>query len=292
MGSTRALLAVAVAAIAFAWSGPLARLAAPAHPLLVAGGRCAIAAVLLFALRPRAVFGELSRASASAVALAAGAGALLALHFGFFLVGLSQTSLPAAVTLVSLEPVAVVLTAWAWHRVRPGRGEALGVALATLGAVLVARGAGGGRHTLAGDLLVVVAVALYGLYLGAARAAARALPPTTYVTLVYAVAGALLGVACLTVDAQLSVVTPRGWLMISLLALGPTLVGHSLVQWASRSDVSPSVVALVSPGETLGSIAIGAALLGEAPSGREALGAAVVLAGVIVTALAARRADA
>ncbi|MCC6644272.1 MAG: DMT family transporter [Polyangiaceae bacterium] len=288
MGSTRALFAVAVAALAFAWSGPLARLASPAHPLVIAAGRCALAALMLGALRPRALLRELSSAPPLALGLALAAGALLALHFGFFLVGLSRTSLPAAVTLVSLEPVAVVLTAWAWHRVRPARGEALGVALATAGAVIVARGAGGGRHTLAGDLLVVAAVALYGLYLGAARAAARELSPLSYVTLVYALAAAALGVACLAVDASVSAVPARSWAMIGLLALGPTLVGHSLVQWASRAGVSPSIVALVSPGETLGSLVIGAAWLGEAPSGAEALGAAVALTGVVVTARGAR----
>ena len=68
--------------------------------------------------------------------------------------------------------------------------------------------------------------------------------------------------------------------MLAVLALGlvPTLIGHTLVQRVARR-APPVLVALVSPGETVGSLAIGALLMGAPPTVREALGCALVLAG-------------
>ena len=187
---------------------------------------------------------------------------------------------------MSLEPVAVVLTAWVGFGARPTAREGIGVGLATAGALVVAAG-GAGEHHLAGDLLVLLAVALYGLYIGAARALAAEMPPQAYATLVYASAGVLLGgvVAALGVPV-------RGLGEVSIgaivaLALIPTLGGHTLVQWAARHVPAP-VVALVSPGETVGSLAIGALFLHETPRVFEGVGAALALAGVVVT-LGARR---
>ena len=75
------------------------------------------------------------------------------------------------------------------------------------------------------------------------------------------------------------------------LALVPTLIGHSLVQVAARF-ARPGLVALVSPGETVGSLAIGAALMHTFPSSRELLGTAVVLSGTLIAVIAGARDEA
>jgi drug/metabolite transporter (DMT)-like permease len=291
----KAAVVVLIASICFATSGPLARVAYPADPLVIAAGRTALAGGLLLAASAGPTARAVRALSWGKLAQIAGAGALLAAHFWCFLAGLASTSLPAAVTLVSLEPIAVVLTAWAAFGARPSRGEGVGVALATLGALVLVlvglkAGAGGasrGEHTLGGDLLVLAAVALYGLYLGAAKALAGLLPAGAYASLVYLSAGALLAAGAALSGATLAL--PQGaWLAIAALGIIPTLGGHTLVQWATR-HVPASVVALVSPGETVGSLLISAALLGEAPRGLEWLGALLSLGGVGVTLLAQRQ---
>ena len=62
--------------------------------------------------------------------------------------------------------------------------------------------------------------------------------------------------------------------------LGPTLVGHTLVQRAAR-HLPASIVALPSPGETVGALLIGAAM-GLAPTASEWAGAALVTLGAVV----------
>jgi drug/metabolite transporter (DMT)-like permease len=75
--------------------------------------------------------------------------------------------------------------------------------------------------------------------------------------------------------------------MIALLALVPTLVGHTAVQGAARR-LSPSLVALASPAETVGALAIAAVAWGTFASPAELAGALVILGGVGL-AIAAQR---
>lgn len=289
MTSRAAVIFIAVAGSAFATSGPLARLARPAHPLSVAFGRVALASLVLALLEGRALRGQLRGLGARRLLGVGGAGALLALHFGLFIAGLDATSLPAAVSLVSLEPLSVVLFAWALHGIAPDRLERLGVLFASGGAFVVGSGAGVGEHRLAGDLMVIGAVVVYGLYIAAARALRGALPPRSYAALVYGFAALTLA-PVLLVLASLGTALPRpphALLAVALLALVPTLVGHTAVQTAAR-HASPSLVALVSPAETVGGLAIAAVLLGAPPAPIELAGTALILLGVAL-AIAAQR---
>ncbi len=291
----RRVLFVLVASAAYATSGPLARLAAPAHPLAIAFGRVVLAALLLALLDVRGTWTAIRDLPSRARIGVALAGVILALHFGLFTWGLSETSLPAALSLVSLEPLAVVLVAWAAHGIRPRRLEVVGVVLATMGALLVARGAGEGEHRAFGDGVVLCAVLLYGVYVAAARKLRDVVPARQYPALVYASAAVALALvlplASSWPDADGSA---RIWplpgsslVCIGLLALVPTMLGHSLVQTAART-MSPSVVALVSPGETLGGLVIAGAAMHLGPSPIELAGAIVILSGVCAAMFAQR----
>lgn len=282
---------VLVASCAFATAVPLARAARPADPLLVAAARVLIAAVFLSLLDLRAVVRDLRalpRRTAGKIFLV---GALLGAHFALFLCGLDRTSLTAGASLVSLEPLGVVVWAWLLFRERPSRGEQAGVVLATAGAVVVAQDAGQGDHRLAGDLLVVGAVLLFGLYVAAARALKDALPPRTYAAAVYACAAVSLCLALPFLPAGPGTTrAPPGtsWLAILGIAFIPTVIGHTSVQTAART-LSPATVALVCPGETLGGIAISLALLGARPKPLEIAGAAIIVLGSLVAILSIPR---
>ena len=104
-------LFVLFASLTFAVSGPLARWARPTDPLLIAFGRLALAALLLVVIEARALRPALVGLTSRQRLTVLGAGALLAGHFACFQIGLDRTSLPAALSLVSLEPLSVVLCA-------------------------------------------------------------------------------------------------------------------------------------------------------------------------------------
>ncbi len=276
----RTALVLLVASLCFATSGPLGKYAAPLHPVWIGVGRCLLAGVLLGGMGRRhlAGLGALPRRARRLVLLS---GAVLGAHFALFLAGLRLTSLPAAITLVSLEPVSVVLIATIAFRSLPTRSEIAGVCLATVGALLVARAAGQGDHTLTGDLVVVGAVVLYGVYVALSRAIGGEAHQAALSVAVYAGATMTLTATALALRLPIELTPSAAWAVVAL-GIVPTLGGHTLVQW-SASRMPPSRVALVSPGETVGGLAISAALAGALPSTWEALGALVIVLGVLVT---------
>ncbi len=281
-GRGRAIAFVALASTTFAVSSPIARFARPAHPLLVAFGRVALASLILFALDAPGVWRywrEMTPATRWRIFIC---GALLGTHFALFQAGLDATSLPAAVSLVSLEPVGVVFAALVFFREMPSRREQVGVVLATLGAAVIAFAAGTGEHKLAGDLLVLGSVALFGFYVAAARAIRNALPPQHAGSMIYAVAAAVILLVLPLVGAFSNVpeLPFRSFLAITGIALIPTIIGHTSVQAAART-LPPAIVSLVSPGETLGGLVVAALFMNEIPKPQECVGAALILSGVL-----------
>jgi drug/metabolite transporter (DMT)-like permease len=285
----RAAFFVLIASCAFATASPLARWARPADPVFVACARCLLGALVLGALDVRSVWRDVARATRRQRLLVACVGALLALHFALFLVGLDRTSLAAGISLVSLEPLSVVLFAWGMHRIAPTRLELVGVLTATAGACVVARAAGQGEHRLTGDLLVIGAVVVYGLYVAAARSLKSALPARSYAVSVYLSAAIALAVVLPFVPRGGAIwpLPPHSWLAIVGLAIVPTVIGHTMVQTGSRT-LSPSTVALVSPGETIGGMAISMAFMSAHPLPLELIGAVVVLVGATLAIFGAR----
>ena len=285
-GASKELALVALAACAFATASPIAKSIGGLSFAGIGAGRCAVAAVALLAISPVATWRALRALDARRRLALVGAGLLLGAHFGLFLAGLQATSLPAAAALVALEPIAVVVAAWMAFGVRPRRREMAGIAIATLGAAVVSGGAGQGEHRLLGDALVLAAVVIFGAYVAFARGLRDALPTTPYAACVYTVATVALAPLVLVFDARASGIPASTWVGVAALGLVPTLIGHTLVQRAAR-HVSPSLVALASPGETVGAILIGAAM-GHMPAPIEWTGAAIVVVGAVVTVTGAR----
>ena len=158
------------------------------------------------------------------------AGLLLAAHFGLFLGGLATTSLPAAVALVSLEPLAVVVAAWIGFGIRPTRGEGAGVAVASVGAMIVASGAGSGEHRVLGDVLVLGAVVLYGAYVAAARGLRDAMPMMPYAASVYGVAAIALGPLAFVTRGASATAPVGSWCAVVALGSCPR---SSVTRWCS-----------------------------------------------------------
>ena len=270
-----------MAAFAFATSGPLGKVASDVPAVVMACARTGIAAAILALVAPRILARSLRALSGRQRGAVALAGVLLGAHFALFFGGLATTSFAAAVALVSLEPIAVVLAAFFAFGIRPTPRELLGLLVATAGAVVVASGAGVGEHRLVGDLMVLAAVAIYGAYVASARGLRHALPPTPYAAAVYAVSTLFLLPLAIYLGMRAGVPRASSSLAVVGLALVPTLIGHTLVQRVAR-HAPPVLVALVSPGETVGSLAIGALLLGAKPTLREGIGCALVLVGATI----------
>jgi drug/metabolite transporter (DMT)-like permease len=289
----RAPFVLTAAVLGVSLSGPLVRIS-HAHPLVIASWRLAFSLVIIgVALAITGQWRQWRRLTASELAIALGAGALLALHFWSWNTAVGLTSVAASVVLVNTQPVVVALLSAIWLREVPTRRQWIGIAIAMLGALIVASPDFAADRTthavhpraLLGDLLSLFGAATAAVYFVVGRRLRVTLDLWAYVGLVY---GACLVVLLLLVafsGAPLAPQPPREFAIFVALALGPMLLGHTGMNWALK-HAPAYVVNITLLGEPIGATIIAAMLPGirEIPGPATFVGGAVVLAGVLLTA--------
>ena len=216
---------------------------------------------------------------------------MLALHFWSWNASIAYTSVAASVVLVNTQPVVVALLSTFWLRERPSPRQWLGIAIAMLGALIVAlpdfRASDTAAHPQAflGDMLALVGALTAATYFVSGRRLRATLDLWPYVGLVYGSCFVVLLLLVAVTGAPLAPQPPREIAIFAALALGPMLLGHTGLNWALKH--SPAyVVNLTLLGEPVGATIIAALLPGirEVPGLLTLLGGGVVLAGILVTA--------
>jgi len=290
-GSARSpALVLTLALLGMSFAGPLVRLS-HAHPLAIATWRLGfslviIAAVLLATGGWRAWGGLRARE----LALACGAGVLLALHFWSWNASIAMTTVAASVVLVNTQPVIVALLSAAWLGEPPTRRQWLGIGVAMLGALLVAlpdlrASDGAASRAMLGNLLAVVGAVTAAIYFVTGRRLRAALDLWPYVGLVYGACFVALVALALGAGVPLGGQPPRELAIFAALAIGPMLLGHTGMNWALRY-LPAYVVNLTLLGEPVGATLIAALLPGirEVPHVATLAGGALILGGVLTTA--------
>jgi drug/metabolite transporter (DMT)-like permease len=210
------------------------------------------------------------------------AGAFLALHFGFWIASLQQTSVITSVVLVTTNPLFVGLASPLVLRERVSAATWAGIAIATVGAgLMAAEDLGEGLGTLAGDFYALLGAAFGACYLMIGRRARPQMSWSGYVGVVYFVAAILLVASVVVAREPFTGYSTKTFLMMGLLALVPQLVGHSAINW-SLAYVPAALVAVAILGEAVGATVLAAVVLQETPSALEIVGALLVLTAVYV----------
>jgi drug/metabolite transporter (DMT)-like permease len=210
------------------------------------------------------------------------AGTFLALHFGFWIASLQQTSVITSVVLVTTNPLFVALASPFVLGERVSAATWAGIGIATAGAALMAaEDVGEGLGTMVGDLYALLGAIFGAAYLMIGRRARPQLSWARYVGVVYPVAAVLLVLSVLVAGEPFTGYSTKTFVMLGLLALVPQLVGHSAINWA-LAYVPAALVAVAILGEPVGATTLAALILKEMPSGFEVAGALLVLTGVYV----------
>ena len=227
--SWKALLGLSVAVLAVSWGAPLARVTAAA-PLAVAMWRMTLAAGLLLpfaAVRGTLVVPARHRPAALL------SGLLLGLHFGLWIPSLWLTSVSASVVLVTTQPLWVLLLSPRFLGARIAGRNVVSFALALTGVVIIA---GGDFHlsprALVGDVMALAAAACMAGYMIVGKRLRRDVPLAGYLTLVYGGAAVTLVVGVIALRVPPWPTVAVAWLPLLGMALGPTLTGHTLLNWA------------------------------------------------------------
>ncbi len=285
------VLVLSLLGISFA--APLVRLSA-AHPVAIAVWRLGFSLIVIaVALAVSGQWRQLGTLRARDFAVASAAGVMLALHFWSWNTSVGLTTVAASVVLVNLQPVFVALLSVWWLGEPPGRRQWLGIAIALLGAgVVAAEGfmdlvVAEGHRPLLGNLLAVAGGVTAAIYYVIGRGLRKTIDLWAYVGVVYgACLVALLAIA-LALNVPLTPQPPRELAIFAGLALGPMLLGHTGMNYALRY-LPAYVVNLTVLGEPVGATLLAALIPGiaEIPTVITLVGGGLILAGVI---LAARR---
>jgi drug/metabolite transporter (DMT)-like permease len=211
------------------------------------------------------------------------AGVALAAHFVAWIAAVQHTTVANAAVFFAINPV---ITATAAHFIfgeRLGRRLLGAIGLGVLG--IAAIGAADLRFSadqLLGDALAVLCSLLFTLYFLLGKRLRQQLDNRVYVTALYGVAGVVSFGALVALEQPVASYEPGTWLAFLLMALVPTMLGHTSLNLALRyMDAGRISTLTLSEPLLAGLVAMWA--WGEKPGPFTLVGYALICASVLVT---------
>jgi drug/metabolite transporter (DMT)-like permease len=200
-----------------------------------------------------------------------------------------ETSVANAGLIGNLMPVLVVLIARFVHH-EPVRGRQFAAAaLAVAGIAAVVVGAdGSGEASLRGDAMAVVSLVLWTVYfLRTKRLRDADTDAWSLIAAITIVAAVTTIPICLVISDDLGAVGGVDWLYLVLMVVGPGVLGHGLMTWASK-HLAVTVSALLTLASPVVS-AVGAWVwLGQSMAPAQLFGASLVLLALAAITVNAR----
>jgi drug/metabolite transporter (DMT)-like permease len=163
------------------------------------------------------------------------AGFFLGMHMFLWVTAVTKTTIASAAFLIITQPILVAVFAHFLLAEKINRWTVYAVMATLLGTALM--GGGDlqlGKSYLWGDFLAFTGAALAGFYLLAGRSVRRKIEILPYITLIYTISAFSLLPFTLVARSPLFSLTLNSYFWILMLALIPTLIGHSLYNWALR----------------------------------------------------------
>jgi drug/metabolite transporter (DMT)-like permease len=207
-------------------------------------------------------------------------GVLLAFHFILWFESLNYTSVTSSVVLVTLQPLFAFIGGYVFFKEKLTIGAFLSGMLAIVGSMIISWGdfqiSG---KALFGDILALLACVMVTGYWLFGQDLRKRLSLMTYTYIVYGVSSLTLLLYVLVFHYPLLSYGKIDWLCFILLAIVPTLLGHSLmnwsVKWVSAATISMSILF-----EPVGAAILAYFLLGEIIQPSQWIGGTFILTGI------------
>jgi drug/metabolite transporter (DMT)-like permease len=218
------------------------------------------------------------------------AGVFLALHFILWFESLNYTSVASSTVLVTLQPIFAFLGTYIFFNERISIMTMISGIIAIIGSVIISWGdfriSG---SALLGDLLALIACALVTVYLMFGQTVRKRLSLITYTFIVYSFSSLTLFIYVIVRNESFIPKQSNDWIYFFLLALVPTLLGHSLFNW-SLKWLSTSTISMAILFEPVGAIILAFYLLDEWLIWSQIIGGIIVIAGISLFVLGERKA--
>jgi drug/metabolite transporter (DMT)-like permease len=279
----RLLFITLVALLAVSFGSILARLSS-ASPLVISFFRLLLACIFLLAWALVTKTKILIPLKTKEIVLLFLSGAALATHFYFWITSLKWTSVSSSTILVSTHVIFVSLG----ERLISKRSFPLSFLLAlalSFGGVVVIANADFQFSGIAleGDLFALLGGLAAAIYFFSGSVLRTRLPILTYGIFVYSVATILLGAAILAFlgPREFFNFPPVDWLWFVLLALGPQILGHTLLNYL-LAYVRPAFLTMSVLFEPVGATIWALLIFREYPSATALLGGVMVILGLAI----------
>ncbi|MDD4051436.1 MAG: DMT family transporter [candidate division Zixibacteria bacterium] len=290
MGGFFLYLSLAVATLAVSWAAIIIRLA-DADPISTAFYRMTLSVIILAPFSIPGLRANLRRLAArSDFKWLVASGIVLGLHFAAWITSLKFTSISNSVIIVATQPFFVAAMERVFLKEKISRQAVIGMALAFVGMVIISRSdLDLGSDHLLGDFLALAGALCAAIYLMFGRKIRQTLDNRHYVFPVYLIASLTLLIIALPFRSPLTGFSGNTWFCFFLLALIPTVLGHTLYNYLLKF-IRAHLVAITILGEPIGATIIAALLFKEYPSTGTYIGGGLILTGIIM-ALARAKSD-
>ena len=192
-------------------------------------------------------------------------GVLLGLHFISWIIGARMTTAANASLIVNLVPVVIPFFLFSMIREKPTRGELQGTAFALSGMfLLTVTDFNLSRTYFWGDVLCFVSMLFFTYYLALGRKNRGLVSIWLYVVPLYYLAGVFCFIVALGLVNPIKPYPFREFALIFALGLIPTVMGHSILNYAMKT-LRGQLVSVINMGQFIFAGILAFFLLNEVP---------------------------
>lgn len=208
------------------------------------------------------------------------AGVFLAFHFILWFESLNYTSVASSTVLVTLQPLFAFVGTYFFFKEKFSWKAIVSGLIAVFGSFVISWGdfkiSG---SALYGDVLALIACVFVTAYLLFGQTVRKRLSLVTYTFVVYSISTITLFFYVIIKQEPLAPYGTNEWVYFILLALFPTLMGHTIFNW-SLKWLSTSTISMAILFEPVGAAALAYYLLQESVSWTQLIGGGVIIIGL------------
>ncbi|TDP96821.1 drug/metabolite transporter (DMT)-like permease [Halanaerobium saccharolyticum] len=212
-------------------------------------------------------------------------GFLLAVHFILWISSIQYTDISNSVIFVALQPLFTIILEYLFAREDLKEGAVIGIIMAVIGSTVISIGdlyqLG---DKLFGNFLALSAALFASSYLFIGRGVRKKLDYFPYLYILYTYAAIFLGIGVYLFDIPFTGHGLNNYLLFLALAVGPTLIGHSILNYAVRY-LSTSIVSLSILGEPILTTFLAWLILSEQVRLTTMIGGAFILGGIYLASV-------
>ena len=272
---------LAVATFAVSWAAILIKLA-DASPLPIAFYRMALSSLLLAIPAIPKVRETYRMLNARQVWLLVASGVVLGLHFAFWVTSLFYTTISNSTILVATQPIFILVMEAVFFKDKIPSRSIIGMGVAIVGMAIISGGDFKlGKEYIIGDLLALAGAFCAGTYLLIGRHLRAKIDTLGYIFPVYSIAAMTLLTCSLFYGENLTSFPLKTWGLFLLLAIVPTIMGHSLYNWLLKY-VPAHKVATTILGEPIGATLLAIVFFNQIPGWWTIGGGILILSGIFI----------